>query len=300
MIEIILDASSLELFEPCPRKYYYDAILNLTTVRRRNAFDIGSYFHEVLAHYYSSPLKDIPRLRSAFDFSSQVQLFVKFGIKDIDEQKFYRRRIAEYFNFWDYEDQRLEFLAVEKGFSYLLYEDSSRRYILEGKIDLIGKGKPYGLFVMDHKTQSRKDDKYPYNHQVCNYMNYMRRQGKPADYFVYNYIGIQDNLPPDGMRRQIYAPPPGMLDQWEKEVKRTFDDLFDIMTKCNSNGMTNEKGERIIVPDIEAFKRKRSACDSSKYGLCHFHKLCSIPDGSKWYEAVRKHYKEKEQRWRAW
>jgi hypothetical protein len=192
----------------------------------------------------------------------------------------------------------METIAVEQGFSYLLYEDDNRRYILEGRIDLVDKCSPYGLNVMDHKTQSRKDDKYPFNHQVCNYLSYMEYCKTPANYFVYNYIGLQDKLPPDGFRRVIYKPPEGMLDQWKKEVKRTFDKVHNIRIAYNFQGEFSE----IPPEDVqeEWYQRRRSACDSSKYGLCQFHKLCGIPDDSKYSKAVMSHYKVKEEIWRAW
>jgi len=312
MIEIILDASQLEVFEACPRKWHYSYVKNLIPLQSHRSFDIGSYYHEVLALFYSLPLGPTPypnitesselwkqyllktgritayndRIKYACEFSSNPNLLQKFNIKDIDAQAFHRKRIVDYIYRYSEEDEYLESIAIEQGFSRLLYEDASRRYILEGKIDFVGSGKPYGFFVMDHKTQSRYDDRWEFNHQVCNYLSVTK-----ADYFVYNYIGLQDKLPMNGMRRMIYKPHPGMLEQWEKEVLRTFHEMYDFITKY-------QETDRIL--HAEQFPRRRAACDSSKYGLCAYHKLCSVPDGSKWVGAVESAYKEKDQRWRAW
>lgn len=284
MIEVILDASQLELFESCPRKWYYSQVLNLTTISPYSPFDIGSYYHSVIAHYYTmlKRTKSLSEaLRSACDFAAQDTLLKKYHINDPDERIFHRRRLMDYINYYAHEDESLEIIAIESGFSYLLYEDENCRYILEGLIDLITINGPLGLIVMDHKTQSRKDDRWEFNHQVCNYLNFTK-----ADYFVYNYIGLQQNLPKDGFRRVIYKPPEGMLEQWLKEVLRTFDEMYNYVA---AHG----------IPELREFPRRRAACDSSKYGLCQYHKLCSIPDNSRFQNAVLSAYKTKEQ-WRAW
>lgn len=291
----MLDASQLEVFEPCPRKWEYGYPKNLIPKRSHRAFDTGSYYHAVLDCFYGLPIRPenpitdfVERLRFTCDFSAKDELLRKYNITDSEEQIFHRKRLVEYFYFWNAEDELMTSIAVEQGFSWLLYEDEKRRYILEGKIDLVNECKPYGLNVMDHKTQSRKDDRWEFNHQVCNYLSYMEQMGTPADYFVYNYIGLQDKLPKDGFRRMVYQPHPGMLKQWKSEVLRTFDEMYNYLEYKEMN------------PDYE-LRRRRSACDSSKYGLCTYHKLCSVPDDRPDLKlVVLSHYKEKDEKWRAW
>jgi len=301
MIEISLDASQLDLFEICPRKWFYSSVLNLVPNHSHRAFDIGSYYHEVLAHYYStSPHSN--RWQSTVDYAAQSTLFDKYNIRDSDERKFHRKRLIEYFNRYEYEDQEIEVIGVEQGFSWLLYEDAERRYILEGKIDLVCNIPRQGLTVMDHKTQSRKDDRWEFNHQVCNYLCATK-----ANNFIYNYIGLQNSLPPDGMRRCPYQPHEGMLEQWKKEVKMTFDRMYEYKEKT-AKKLANvvyyqgiERAESIAdLVEEQEYPRQRSACDFSKYGLCQFHKLCSVPDDSKWVPAVLSAYKEKAEVWRPW
>lgn len=298
MIEIIMDASQLEAFEACPRKWYYSYVLNLIPNRASKAFDVGSYFHEILAFYYSLPIQTAPitdideRIRASVEFSASGDLLRKFRIKDIELQKFYRQRLVDYFYKYADEDAATTSIAVEQGFSQLLYEDNIRRYILEGKIDFVGKNNIYGLFVRDHKTQSRKDDRWEFNHQVCNYM-----LASGANYFEYNYLGLQDKLPPEGMRRIPYKPHPGMLDQWKLEVMKTFREMEDYK---NCFVELTKDFERANTEYEINYPRRRSACDSSKYGLCSMHKLCSIPDNSQWVPAVMSGYKSKKERWQAW
>lgn len=314
MVEIILDASQLELFEKCPRAWYYAYVRNLTPIHSKQAFATGSYYHEVLALFYHLPLtclivtsvktsvepelwqmrckrigptQDVAaRIRAAMDFAADGALLDKYLPKDLDIRKFHRQRLVDYFYKYALEDESLEPIAVEQGFSTLLYEDNDRRYILEGKIDLVCRSKHFGFAVMDHKTQSRKDDRWEFNHQVCNYLSFTK-----ADYFIYNYIGLQDKLPPDGIRRTIYKPHPGMLRQWKHEVTNTFDEMYNYMTTFIETPL--------IVAEND-YPRRRHACDSDKYGLCQFHKLCSVPDDSPFKNAVLSHYREKDNKWRAW
>lgn len=318
MIEIILDASQLEVFEACPRKWYYSYIRNLVPIKSHQSFNIGSYYHEVFALFYSLPLgpshyKDLPitkdlwktwlakigiekdfntRLKIAVDFAAHDALLKKYNIRDLDAQKFHRKRIVDYLYKWISEDEQTEVIAVEQGFTWLLYEDSGRRFLLEGKIDFVGRNNKYGLFVMDHKTQSRFDDRFEFNHQVCNYMSHTK-----ANYFVYNYIGLQDKLPKEGLRRIIYKPHPGMLDQWKFEVMQTFQQMYHYRDQ-----LAEHEDYRIYLEIFEnlVYPRRRAACDASKYGLCAYHKLCSVPDDSKWVKVVESAYKEKDEKWRAW
>lgn len=286
MIEIILDASQIEIFEACPRKWYYSYVLNLVPHVPYSPFDIGSYYHECLRHYYTS-LRTYRNssailFQSIINFAKDDNLFTKYNINGMENRLFHIKRLISYLNKYEDEDYTMDIIAIEQGFSYLLYEDNNRRYILEGKIDLVYNDPITKLTVMDHKTQARKSDRWEFNHQVCNYLNFTK-----ANYFVYNYIGLQDSLPKDGLRREIYKPAEGMLDQWLTEVKLTFDQMYDYLI----NG---------TKPDEYDMPRRRSACDSSKYGLCQYHKLCSVPDGSQWVEVVKSAYKEKDEVWRPW
>lgn len=288
MIEIILDASQIEVFEACPRKWYYSYILNLIPHKGYSPFDIGLYYHSVLKFYYdlyrTKEFDIVQKLQQTIDFAKDQKLFLQYNIDNREDQIFHIQRLITYLNKYEDEDANMEIIATEGGFSQLLFENDERRYILEGKIDLVGSKQPEGLFVMDHKTQSRKDDRWEFNHQVCNYLHFTK-----ANYFIYNYIGLQDKLPAEGLRRCIYKPPEGMIDQWLKEVKLTFDQMYNYITVPIAY---NHKDE--------VFPRRRSACDSSKYGLCQYHKLCSVPDDSIWTEVVKSAYKEKDEKWRAW
>lgn len=305
MIEIILDASQLKVVEACPYKWYLDIILNLTTNRTNPALSTGSFYHEILKFYYSEALrrKAVPSngLRDTLELAQYLAMgnndspyLERLGVKVIDSPavraapKFHIDRLKTYLINNMAEDDVSEIIAVEQGFSTLLYEDTERRYILEGMIDLITIEPKTKLTVTDHKTQSRFYDKYGYNHQALNYLSFTK-----AEYFRYNYIGLQDKQGKNTFRRPIFKPRPGMLEQWKRDVKRTFDELARYVIEYGT------LSDSLYPQPGIAFPRRRSACDT-KFGVCQFHKICEEPDGSKWIPTILTAYHEKENKWRAW
>lgn len=310
MIEVILDASQLEAIERCPHLWFLDHHCNLTSVRTNPALSTGTFHHEINRFYYSADVKlrsdaFVETAKFAHSLSIATQMndyFHKAGVRSIKwpavnaEPKFHVDRSLAGLIKWREEDDTSEVIAVEKGFSTLLYEDSTRRYILEGMIDLVSIEKRMGLTVTDHKTQSRFYDKYEYNHQALNYLSFTG-----AEYFRYNYIGLQDNVGANTFRREIWKPAPGMINQWRKDVFGTFDEVYNILKEVET--YKNIAGVNVAGLKIEnmgsAFRRRRHGCQG-QFGICQFHKLCEVPDGSKWKPVVLTAYKQKEQVWKAW
>lgn len=302
MIEIILDASQIETFEACPRKWYYSYLLNLETRKPNPALSTGSFFHEVLKFYYSANTARHETIRPALEYA----LILANGPQGIrwprvrKDPKFHIDRLRDYFYHNLSEDEQMQIVtdpsgnrAVERGFSWLLYEDTHRRYILEGMIDLISVKRTTGLTVTDHKTQSRDYDKYFYNHQAMNYLSFTG-----ASYFEYNYIGLQKTINDATFSRPIWKPPPRMLDQWKIDVKHTFDEMFRMV----------ERDTRLVYGSVDGlrlnnsinFPRRREACQT-KFGVCQFSRICEVPDSSPWQPIViNSKYQTKEKTWKAW
>lgn len=294
MLEIILDASQIEAFERCPKLWYYNYVLNLEMAHPNPALSTGTYYHEILKYYYSNKLDLRGALLMAQDLANGVQN-AKWPTVG-KEPQFHYERIKNYLIKYRDDDELDEVIAVEQGFSTLLYEDSDRRYILEGQIDWIGTRKHMGLTIRDHKTQSRAYEKYEINHQVFNYMSFTG-----ANYFEYNYIGLQDKISDATFRRLIYRPHPGMLDQWKRDVKKTFDQMYEykaeIADKQQDAYLSEENPDEVDVG--EAFPRRRAACDG-KFGICQFKHICQVPDNSQWVPLVMSKYKQKDMAWKAW
>lgn len=294
MIEVILDASQLEVIEACPRKWYYDSIRNLTTLRTNPALTTGTFYHAVLQFYYSQPFPVTDHLKPTFEYA---KLLADRGYEPENEsnrwpevrenKEFHLTRLRDYLIRWSHEDEAIRVVAVEKGFSYLLYEDTEKRFILEGMIDLIYRHPQMGLVVRDHKTQSRAYDKYPHCHQALNYLT-----ATGGDYFEYNYIGLQKAPSPANFwHSEPFKPGPGVLDQWKRDVLRTFMEVYWI--KRNEL----EVGTAWLREDLYA--RRKASCQT-KFGMCQFHKICEVPETDPLYPNVFTAYKEKERRWKPW
>lgn len=293
MREVILDASQIKEFETCPRKWYNDNVLNLTTVHPNEALSTGSWFHEVLKLYYSLTKEKPPasnHIKQAVDYAVHLATSPLEAIKwprVRKDPKFHVDRLRAYLITHMCEDDTSEIVAVEKGFSTLLYEDIERRYILEGMIDMVSIERHLGLTVTDHKSQSRAYEKYWNNHQVFNYLSFTG-----ASYFRYNYIGQQEKQNDQTFRRPIFKPHPGQLAQWRKDVLRTFDQMYDLLVR--------EESMRHSQLEIDINYPKRITSCQTKFGVCQFHKLCELPDNSEWRPVVLKAYKPKDIAWKAW
>jgi hypothetical protein len=316
MQEIILDASQIEVFEHCPYKWYLGYKKHLTPVLTNPALSSGTFYHEVLKYYYSQPLQPSqtrsaaigPSLAFAQDLikaTCVTEYLKELGVRSVDfpkvkkDPKFHYDRLKQYLISNMCEDDTSEVIACEQGFSSLLYEDGNRRYILEGMIDLISRERFTGLTITDHKTQSRYYDKYEVNHQAMNYLSFTG-----ANYFRYNYIGLQDNEGPNTFRRDIYKPRPGMIEQWRRDVLRTFHEMYSFIQDTRHStlhiiDLPNGREEAGFEITNETFPRRRASCDT-KFGVCQFHKICEEPDGSKYIPAILTAYKEKDIKWKAW
>lgn len=278
VVEVILDASQIETFEACEYKWHFDHERNLTTPHPNPALSTGSYFHECLKFYYSQPQPLGNHIKPALEYARKLAIDPGHNRKWPEvrkDPKFYWERFRAYIFNWLHEDEQIEIIAVEKGFSYLLYEDTERRYILEGIIDLVAVKPRQGLVVIDHKTQSRFYDKYDFSHQPLNYFNFCQ-----PDYFEYNYIGLQDNISDNTFRRDIVKYGPGVLEQWKRDVFKTFQHFEECQRKKN-------------------YPRRRAAC-KGQFGLCQFHRRCEVPDDSPLVQVIESYYVQKEQKWRAW
>jgi hypothetical protein len=101
---------------------------------------------------------------------------------------------------------------------------------------------------------------------------------------------LQKEINKETFRRELYKPHPGMLEQWKTDIMRVFDEMNNyIITHAVEKPTYVEK----------AFPRRRTNCQT-KFGVCQFHHICSVPDTSKFQNSVRQKYTQKEEKWQAW
>jgi len=196
---IILDASKIDLFETCPRRYDFRHNHNkgLPIIQKAKALDTGSLAHAGLEVYFNG-------LKEGLHFNDRMQTCL-MKIREIssdpeqsnsnpEEISILLRAIEESCDYWRSEDENcIEVLSVETPFLYVLYEDENIRILLSGKIDLlcnfrpIGRGASYERLPMDHKTFSRESMLLRKSNQFINYCNAVE-----SNYLVVNRIGLQN------------------------------------------------------------------------------------------------------------
>ena len=148
---------------------------------------------------------------------------------------------------------------VEVGFSHLLYEDAERVYILEGRVDLIGKVGHNSVWIdipvwMDHKFQLRSRDLYKKSIQFRNYALVMYETMGITTGIV-NYVRLTKSVTKDTFKRELTQFNSLELAEWKRNLISIYDSIFDS-----------------IHEDI--YDKNWSAC-SGKFGYpCDFTPLC--------------------------
>jgi hypothetical protein len=173
---------------------------------------------------------------------------------------------------------------VEVGFSYKIYEDDERLYILEGRIDLLGQianNCPEGW--ADHKFQARERDLYLKSIQ---FRNYSMVTGLSLG--VVNYIRFAKKIEKDKTFKRSIISFSGQEQRAWKE------NLIEIYRKIEVAVRRNYW----LDPSDEW--RNRSAC-SGKFGYpCHFTKLCENFFNPALIQIFQESEYRKKKEWRPW
>lgn len=173
---------------------------------------------------------------------------------------------------------------VEVGFSHKLYEDESRLYILEGRIDLIGQIAPNcEEGWADHKFQSRERDLYLKSIQFRNYSLVLERS-----LGVVNYIRFAKKVEKGKtFKRAIISFSRQEIRDWEEEVL----DIFHRVELYQN---------RLERHELEKEDHEWSSC-AGKFGYpCDFTKICDYYRNPELTQlTIEQSYKKKPE-WRPW
>lgn len=263
-----LNSHSLSDFQSCESKYLFTHIIGIEPLVKKPALKKGSLFGRYLNLYYYNRIR-----------------FSRFREKVLGNSLFWTHKIStemqipqsQAFDIFSamigygikYKSETWKPVAVEKGFSKILYEDDENFITYEGSIDLIisenGKLKP-----VDHKTESAKRPIYQFNNQALGYC-----WATGSTEFVYNYITL--TKVPD-YHRIAHPYSQTQIDNWKS---RTIDWAF-----------------RVKASLLEKSFLESGQCNGI-YGLCPFHLICEAPnDGVKKF-IIGANYKQRKV-WRSW
>lgn len=224
---LIRDSTQISAFLDCPNlwKLGYSENLTLSAGRVNDPMAMGTYMHKMLEIYYKGRasgggIANMVEKSLAFDPDKEtckcghgkelheiinssetgdinVTFCVKCKCQNLDYQSFpldelKRALCRERFRVYIYTYSNDDFIPispdhVEVGFSYSLYEDNEKLYILEGRYDILADYKGLKTWV-DHKCQMRMRDLYNKSVQFRNYdlvteanlafINYIRMTAK--------------------------------------------------------------------------------------------------------------------------
>lgn len=263
---LVLDSHALSDYQICPARFDYSCIKFIQPNQKKAAFSKGTVISTLLENYYKA------KMAGTLDKHMVVQIVAEHlnpteldkDTKELIEMRFYR--------YWQmYRKESWIPLAVETGFSEVLYEDENYLFIYEGRPDLIAKASFNGpRLVADHKSQSREYKIYPHNNQAKGYCTMNK-----IDFFVYNYFGLQIGGDNDKwFHRQTVSFSKEQIEDWKQETIKWY---------------------HRILTDHE---RLRSWRCESKFGICEFHPLCETTENWVREDKIRREFKKKE--FRSW
>lgn len=209
-LNIVLDASKIDLFETCPCRYDYRHNHNkgLPILQKAKALDLGGLAHNGFEVYFkllSEGKHYDDRISAALMKIREVSSDPDISNSDPEEVNILLKAVEESCDYWRAEDENcLEILAVEQAFAYVLFEDDTIRIIISGKIDLlvnfhsIGRNASYDRLPIDHKTFSRDSILLRKSNQFVNYCNAVG-----SNYLVVNRVGLQKTLKPEEKYKRL-------------------------------------------------------------------------------------------------
>jgi hypothetical protein len=165
--------------------------------------------------------------------------------------------------------------AVEVGFSKVLYEDESKIFIGEGRIDLLATFEGTAAIV-DHKTQAQKKQLYLFSPQ---FLTYSWATGIRK--VLYNYIGFQKDDTKDQtalFRREYSQIPEHVIEQWRAEMMGIFNAVY----------MSQQRKE---------YAMNHFSCQPDRYP-CPYTQLCESSPATR--EVIKRNSYVTVDAWRPW
>ncbi len=269
-LNIVLDASKIDLFETCPQRYNYRHNLNKTLpmVNKAKALDLGSLAHNGLEVYFNGLKNGIhydDRMQSTLNKISLLASDPDQSNSEPEEVSILMRAVEQSCDYWRSEDENcLEILEVEQPFIYELFSDNDIRIMISGKIDLlvnyhgIGRSSSYNGLVIDHKTYSRDSMLIRKTNQFVNYCNAVN-----SNYLLVNRIGLQN---PD-VKKPLSA------EEKFKRLPLSYDPLY--ISSWKDNLIKLIMNEYLVCVGENYWPEKSTSC--FKYNrLCEYYNICDM------------------------
>jgi|GEM_PF-7016117 len=287
---VTLDASQMDVFGACETKWGFLYKENLRPVywdkTGTEKMDLGTLFHELLLRYYRIRALT-PGTNYMLDGDKALEDFFKSGkIQELgfdlqETGSFIRRRWADYIMKYPSNIDFIPIVAngkpgVEVGFTKKLFEDETRIYLVEGKLDILSITQHKQPIFWDHKSQEQARTFFDYTIQ---FLTYSWATG--YRYGGINYIGTQKEVNKNSFRRQMIFFPEEMIDEWEAKMLTYFHKVYSHM--------------RLGVK----LDKNLSICGGNfKYYPCIFSRICWNPPEKQ--ELIKWFWYAKKAPWTPW
>lgn len=267
-VNIILDASKIDLFETCPRRYELRYLKNkaLPIKDKAPALDLGTLAHSGFEVYFSALAEGAnynDRMQASLMKIREISSDPDASSLEPEDVKQLLQSFEESCDYWRSEDENcLEILNVEQPFAYVLYEDDDVRIIVSGKIDLlvnfngIGRNASYKRLPIDHKTFSRDTQLLRKSNQFINYCN-----ATESYFLVVNRVGLHDSS----------AKKPKSAEEKFKRIPLSYDPIYIKEWKENVTKMILQ--EYLTCVGNDYWPEKPTSCNKFNR-LCEYYRIC--------------------------
>lgn len=286
-----LNSHSLSYYQQCEKRFKFSERDLLTMKGDYYPFKRGEGIARFLALWYKAKRRkySIKRLeqfedklfkimmRSPYFKNSKSEINFKTRKRQtvlIDDDNLHiASRLMAYFN--KYRHEKYPIIAIEQGFSKIIYEDKYTIFSYSGRPDLVLDYGRFGIGPMDHKSESRANDIFKFNNQFAGYT-----WALDAKVGIVNYIGLQTDLKDgDVLRRDAFTFTENQINRWKSDtIEWYFRILHSIVNK----------------------KFIRSWRCEGKYGACLYSSLCTSGTRKEELIKIKRDFKKLEKPYRSW
>lgn len=262
----VLDATKINCFLECPRKFFFSHVLNWKPEAPNNHLIFGAAWHEamevlLLEGYSENALSHaIDAFMASYreHFGPETDTF--FGNKTPQNAE---RALREYVD--HYQNDRFSVLLTEIGGTVSITET----YSLAFRMDSICQNEKGELFSLEHKTKGgafnrQWRDQWPLAFQVGVYSHvlYSYAVDRPVKGVIINGVGFDKKT--NHFERIWISKTKDHLLNWLFHARtyiQTIENEFNLLSECTEND-----------PVLSAFPQNPQSC--TKYFGCEFLDLC--------------------------
>ena len=270
---LALDSHTVSNFMTCEQLYSFSTLKGFQPSGLNFGLSRGTRMHNALYLFYKAKIARKPFK----DCVAHGMRYLKWVGRSAAPADFLQL-VTKYSSYCGlYRNENIQPLAVEKGFSKILYQDKDYLFVYEGRIDFVGRfhNDPQRYWV-DHKTEARKEELNPNSFQ---FLGYSWAMGTTCG--LINYIGFQESLGLDSFRRTIVNHRRDLIEEWHKQMI----DIYFRIARFHNQGHP---------------VKNRKMCKPYMCRPCAFNEVCAQTHPGKIQALLAKDFTVRSRPWKAW